>query len=673
MRSYLLSLSFITILTISSVCAQKDELTFNFFGQDAATSEAVALEKVMVRNVTQDCDTTVYGPDPQLTLEYTNGVDELRAKAFFVSTVYPNPFSRAATLDLQLAEPQIMTIRLINLQGMVVSNYSALFKSGTHAIKFHIPIAGMYYAEISNLKTFRTLKLVCKTSSSASPFTIHCEEMNAKALNMKQGLEINAFVFKPGDELQLIASAESYPDEIILDAPTSGQDFTFAMRPVPIANFMVEDESGVFPFTTSFIDMSERNPTSWEWNFGDGWLSTLQNNVHTFETSGYYTITLVAGNAYGTDTLIMVDFIHVKDIELVCDTTSGYAPLVVNFYGLCNVPDITSWTWDFGDGQSSNEQNPTHTYMEPGSYNNVTLTVTSGGNVYTDEVIIHVFNDLAEVNFTADITDGWVPQTIHFTSYTNISNPTGYQWSFGDGTGSYDVNPVHTYDNIGTYTVVLSVYNSNGVKTESKEDYITIRYCPGSVQDAEGNIYGAVGIGTNCWMSENLNMGTRINAALGAQTDNGVVEKFCYDNQEANCDTYGGLYQWDELLQYETGEGTQGLCPDDWHVATKTEFADMIGFLGGSEVAANKLKSTTGWYGFGGNGTNESGFNALPGGRFWGFEDFDHIYEVAHFWLTHNDSEWSAYIHYTDDLGYISAGQVIGFSARCVKDNTMKK
>ena len=73
---------------------------------------------------------------------------------------------------------------------------------------------------------------------------------------------------------------------------------------------------------------------SYEWDFGDGWLSTLQNNTHTFETSGFYTVSLIVGNEYGNDTLNIEDFINVKDIEIVCDTTIGHAPLIVNFNGI---------------------------------------------------------------------------------------------------------------------------------------------------------------------------------------------------------------------------------------------------------------------------------------------------------------------------------------------------
>lgn len=671
MKKFTYSLSFVFILLSTYVLAQKGEYTFNFFGQDAATTNVVALEKVTVKNLTQDCDTTILGPDPQLVLWFS-GVNEINQQDFIIGKSYPNPFSGSTYFDLQLNKPEQIAIRLYNITGAVVAEYNNLFQTGIHSMKINIGNAGIFYAEVSTSNTVRTIKLVSNNSSSINKYGISNSGISNGESLLKQGFQTLGFVFQPGDELQITASADTYPDEMVIAFPTTDMDFTFEMRPVPIADFVVGNESGAFPFTTIITDKSTRSPESWNWDFGDGWSSTLQDNTHTYETTGFYTVTLVVGNEYGTDTLVMEDIIEVKEAAIVCDTTSGYAPLIVNFNGVCNLPNISAWTWHFGDGETSNEQNPSHTYMTEDTYNYVTLSVVAGGEVFADNLTIHVLNDLAEVNFTADVTDGWVIQTVHFTSYTNISNPTMYQWSFGDGFTSTEVNPVHDYINIGTYTVVLQVFNNNGVKTETKEDYITIRACPGVVQDLEGNIYGTVGIGTDCWMSENLNMGTRINGNPGGQTDNDVVEKFCYDNQEEKCDEYGGLYQWDELMQYETGEGTQGLCPDGWHVATKTEWLNMISFLGGPEVAGKFLKSQTGWVP-GTSGNNNSGFSAVAGGRFWGNGDFEWEGEVAYFWATHNNYEHGRYIDYTHYAGSVQAGSIIGFSARCVKDYTMKK
>lgn len=92
-------------------------------------------------------------------------------------------------------------------------------------------------------------------------------------------------------------------------------------------------------------------------------------------------------------------------------------------------------------------------------------------------------------------------------------------------------------------------------------DSITVWSCGYSIIDSrDGQTYNTVLIGTQCWMAENLNIGTMINGSSD-QTDNATIEKYCYNNKTANCDTYGGLYQWTEMMQYVMTEGAQGICP----------------------------------------------------------------------------------------------------------------
>jgi len=282
---------------------------------------------------------------------------------------------------------------------------------------------------------------------------------------------------------------------------------------------------------------------------------------------------------------------------------------------------------------------------------------------------------LADVNFNADVIDGWVPdQVVHFTGYCNMSNVTAWQWSFGDGEGSYDQNPYHTYMAPGSYTVILSVFTTNGVKTKTKENYINIRYCPGNVMDNEGNVYETVGIGSYCWMKENLNMGIRINGT-DDQTDNNINEKFCYDDNEANCDIYGGLYQFDEAMLYNSGGMNQGLCPEGWHISNETEWNNLVYSQGGSNVAGESLKSTSGWFN-NGNGTNSSEFTALPAGYrgyYGGFysKGNEGIFRLSEFAPHFQNGSRKL----RDDGDYVSGwytGSINGFSVRCVKDVTME-
>ncbi len=93
-------------------------------------------------------------------------------------------------------------------------------------------------------------------------------------------------------------------------------------------------------------------------------------------------------------------------------------------------------------------------------------------------------------------------------------------------------------------------------------------------------------IGTQCWMKTNLNVGTMINGSID-QTNNSIIEKYCYDNDPANCATYGGLYQWNEMMQYSRIESVQGICPNGFHLPSDSEWKTMEMFLGMTQLQAD--------------------------------------------------------------------------------------
>lgn len=192
----------------------------------------------------------------------------------------------------------------------------------------------------------------------------------------------------------------------------------------------------------------------------------------------------------------------------------------------------------------------------------------------------------------------------------------------------------------------------------------------GDVLLYEGKYYRTVQIGTRCWFKENLNIGTRINKSSD-QTDNSTIEKYCYNNDEANCNVYGGLYQWNEAMQYITTEGTQGICPTGWHIPTKLELETLNETVGGS---SNALK-LVGQGSNGGAGINTSGFSALLAGYRlidFGYASFTGLSGIAYFWSSKEfDSTGSRYLSLdfnSDNVTFNPKWKTYGFSIRCLKD-----
>ena len=156
------------------------------------------------------------------------------------------------------------------------------------------------------------------------------------------------------------------------------------------------------------------------------------------------------------------------------DTTSGTAPLDVQFTGTSPLT-VTSWHWDFGDGTTSTEQNPAHTYSSAGTYTvNLTVTHADGTNYLRQTDYIKAYAP-PTAGFTASVTSGLFPLAVSFTDQSTGS-PTSWAWDFeNDGiVDSTEQNPEHTYTAAGTYTVNLTATNAAGSDAEVKTDYITV-------------------------------------------------------------------------------------------------------------------------------------------------------------------------------------------------------
>ena len=258
-------------------------------------------------------------------------------------------------------------------------------------------------------------------------------------------------------------------------------EFTVSSCPEPVANFSGTPTSGCASLAVDFTDQSS-DAKSWSWNFGDGGTSTQQNPSHTYSSVGTYIVSLTATNANGSDTETKTNYITVNSCPApVADfsgtPTSGCASLTVDFTDQSS--DATSWSWNFGDGGTSTQQNPSHTYSSVGTYIvSLTATNANGSDTETKTNYITVNSCPAPVaDFSGTPTSGCASLTVDFTDQS--SDATSWSWNFGDGGTSTQQNPSHTYSSVGTYIVSLTATNANGSNTETKSSYITANNCTG--------------------------------------------------------------------------------------------------------------------------------------------------------------------------------------------------
>jgi len=303
---------------------------------------------------------------------------------------------------------------------------------------------------------------------------------------LPQGTRQEIFQFYPFGTTDLLAWPPVAPaPRQITPTPVPG-GFGDPLAP-PQADFSASASSGTAPFVVTFNDLSQGTVNARLWDFGDGSYSIEQNPVHTYADAGTYDVTLVALGLGGQDSLTKASLIAVSGpggpaaplASFSVDRTAGNVPLPVQFTDH-STGDINGWLWNFGDGTTSNLQNPAHTYTAGGIFS-VTLSVNGpgGSNVITklNLIVANVVGDL-NVDFVANQTTGTAPFTARFRAFNITGQALTGTFDFGDGsTGTVGLGngrASHVYSQPGVYTVTLTASDATDTDIEQKVGYITV-------------------------------------------------------------------------------------------------------------------------------------------------------------------------------------------------------
>lgn len=227
----------------------------------------------------------------------------------------------------------------------------------------------------------------------------------------------------------------------------------------PIADFSASTNFGCAGDIISFIN-SSTGVASYLWSFGDGTTSTAENPMHVYNTSGSFFVNLWVVSPGGCEDLAQTQVVmNILESSFSIDEFNGCAPLTVLFSD--SSLGATTWFWDFGDGITSNQQHPSHTYVSDSIYD-VTL-ITSNGIGCFDTLLmsslIYVVTDSLNI-ILSDTSLGCLPYPVDFSN--NVIGNYSWLWDFGDGTTSSNPLPTHVYTVPGTYTVSLSTQTANG-------------------------------------------------------------------------------------------------------------------------------------------------------------------------------------------------------------------
>ena len=230
----------------------------------------------------------------------------------------------------------------------------------------------------------------------------------------------------------------------------------------------------------TFTDDSEGTVSNRFWDLdGDGITdSTATNPSFTYNNAGSFSPKLIVSGPAGTDTETKTNEITTFDTpvpEFSANVTSGEAPLEVTFTNL-STGNPDSFSWDFGDGDSSTSENPTHTYAQGGNFTvKLTATNVAGSATKTKSAFVKAIKS----NFTGAPRTGTIPFTVDFTDLsTGTVNTRAWDFDNDGTTDSTDQNPTFEYTSAGNFTVSLTVTGTAGSDTFTKTNYVTALEAP---------------------------------------------------------------------------------------------------------------------------------------------------------------------------------------------------
>jgi len=271
---------------------------------------------------------------------------------------------------------------------------------------------------------------------------------------------------------------------VYTSSTTTKTNYVMTFNPQLITNFTGSPTIGYEPLSVIFTDTSMGSGINqWNWSFGDGAYSSLENPGHTYTTTGYFTVILNATNNSGSSNILTrPNYFSILSSTIPTVNFWGDTGTVTSIGKPIGFVDSstnnpTSWYWDFGDGSTSTQQNPSHAYSSFGYFNVSHSATNRFGTSWlnqTNYVLINPVSPLILTSFTGTPASGLASLNVAFID-TSIALPypvTSWSWNFGDTGTSVLQNPAHTYNTPGTYSVSLTTTNANATNSTTYVNYI---------------------------------------------------------------------------------------------------------------------------------------------------------------------------------------------------------
>lgn len=365
-------------------------------------------------------------------------------------------------------------------------------------------------------------------------FTIDVNEQTVTITNNSEFTTFQEWDFGDGTTSNEFAPIHTYQSDgdytILLYAENSCGSQTItqfvSIATAPQASFTSDVNSGCAPLTVNYMSTSSDNSDTYNWLFDGGSpnVSFEENPSVTYSIEGTYDVSLTVSNDNGNDQSVVADFVTVLDVRDAQFTYNYVDDFTVSFIDAAD-DGLGGYFWDFGDGNTSTEQNPIHTYTQTGDY---IVSFSKSNNCGDDTDIQNVsITTGPTASFTVDGNNiGCAPHQFSFVS-NSLGDDLQYNWSFpgGNPSTSTEANPDVTYTQEGVYDVTLEVTNDLGSDVMVLQDAVIV------LSEPEGNITYQVS-GTSVVFSSSYDLTNNFNYDFGNGTSSSNPEPFIDYNDE---------------------------------------------------------------------------------------------------------------------------------------------
>lgn len=422
------TLLIVSIILGLSIQAQDYKIDFT------ASGITNTLDSVHVKNLAQQTELTLNGVDT-LHLDKNTGIGKEHKEKDKIR-FYPNPLRNGeGKLRFYQNKSGDTKVEVYDIEGKLLLSKQGNLQRGHNEFMFTGMPTGFFMVQVKSATISRSLKIISIDGKQGIPEMkfVQNVQANANEPSTKSIMAVKSLIsmqYNDAEALKMTGFADSLisVDTLI---PTQSQtvDFHFGPTVAPVSEFIASDTLIQIGDTIDFTDQSTNNPTSWSWDFGDGNTLNVQHPVHVYDTAGTFTVSLTVTNNVGSDTETRPDYITVSDTSaLVADFSVSDTNIqigdTINFTDQSN-NNPTSWSWDFGDGDTSDLQHPVHVYKAAGTFT-VSLKATNNVGSDTETKTNYIFvTDTSSASYPS----GTVYCILGGAAIVDVSNPTtGKSW-----------------------------------------------------------------------------------------------------------------------------------------------------------------------------------------------------------------------------------------------------